>query len=983
MSHGRSTAFARLGSLVVRHGVWVLLGWLLVAGTVNIAFPQLETVVRQQSISVLPHKSTGIQTLSRMADAFDENGIQTVVTVAMGDKDGLGPSQSDLYRRLLDSLHAHPEYFLAVQDLLSNKDTRAQAVSEDGQAWYVMVGLRGAIGSPEAAESLQRAKQITADTFTGSTVTAHVTGPVASLGDTFEAAHSDLAKISLATGVLIAVILLLVYRSLMTASLPLFVIGVSFAVTRGAVSGLGLVGLPISQNAVSFMTAVLLGAGTDYSVFVISRYHEGLRKGLSPAAAVDTALAYTGKVIAASAATVAVTFAIMAFNDLEALSTTGPVCAIAVVVGFAASVTLLPPLLVFAAKHGKGLQRKDITTRHWARVGILAARKPIPTLAASAALLVLLASCAGLVRLSYNDRDNQPVDTDSNLGYALLDQHFPKNLITPQQLLIQSPKDLRNAQSLGDLEQMAQRISQLPGVTAIRGITRPTGVKLQDATLSGQTGKIAEGIDSSLGQVNQNRGQLTELTQGADQLAAGLRQLRDALGAAMPVLTELSSVTDQYQVLVSKLGEAKPAVDRLTSLGPAFDSGIEAVRRAAGAVTPVNDALRATELCTSDPQCARVQENLQALISLQENGFLDGLVSFRDTLVSATGATKLSDLSSALSTSMNRAGKGLNLQTNGGLIAQVKQMVAGINALSDGASQLAGGVHALVDKNLEMAEGMGQIAATLKMMNTEASSPTLSGFYLPQNTFDNTDFKTMAKFFVAKDGKSVRYIIESRLDPYSADGMNLARQVKAVAQQSLPNTSIADADVGVTGFASIYDDLKTTFTADFTRVIVVTVAIVGLILVVLLRSLLAPLYLMATVTLTYLSSLGLAVLVFQILLGKEIFWAVPAMAFIILVAVGADYNMLLISRLREESATNIRVGVIRTVKHTGSVITSAGLIFAASMFGLMSSNLLTITQIGFVIGCGLLLDTFVVRTLTVPAIAVLLGKANWWPAKQQ
>ncbi|OOK65373.1 MMPL family protein [Mycobacterium kansasii] len=134
--------------------------------------------------------------------------------------------------------------------------------------------------------------------------------------------------------------------------------------------------------------------------------------------------------------------------------------------------------------------------------------------------------------------------------------------------------------------------------------------------------------------------------------------------------------------------------------------------------------------------------------------------------------------------------------------------------------------------------------------------------------------------------------------------------------------------------------------------------------------------------LNYGAALGLGTLVFQYGLGKEIAWPVPLLAFIILVAVGADYNMLLISRLREESTHNIRVGVLRTVANTGSVITSAGLIFAASMFGLIVGSIAIMIQAGFIIGCGLLLDTFVVRTLTVPAIATLLREASWWPQRK-
>ncbi|MGB7146042.1 MMPL family transporter, partial [Mycobacterium sp.] len=97
--------------------------------------------------------------------------------------------------------------------------------------------------------------------------------------------------------------------------------------------------------------------------------------------------------------------------------------------------------------------------------------------------------------------------------------------------------------------------------------------------------------------------------------------------------------------------------------------------------------------------------------------------------------------------------------------------------------------------------------------------------------------------------------------------------------------------------------------------------------------------------------------------------------------VGADYNLLLISRIRDESPRGVRFGVIRTVGSTGGVITAAGLIFAASVFGLLLASVSMLVQAGFVLGVGILLDTFLVRTITVPAIAALVGRANWWPSR--
>ena len=120
---------------------------------------------------------------------------------------------------------------------------------------------------------------------------------------------------------------------------------------------------------------------------------------------------------------------------------------------------------------------------------------------------------------------------------------------------------------------------------------------------------------------------------------------------------------------------------------------------------------------------------------------------------------------------------------------------------------------------------------------------------------------------------------------------------------------------------------------------------------------------------------------FQFILGKELHWSLPGLTFILLVAIGADYNMLLISRIRDESPHGVRVGVIRTVGSTGGVITSAGLIFAASMFGLVPASISMMSEAGFIIGVGIVLDTFLVRTITVPALAALIGQANWWPSR--
>lgn len=211
--------------------------------------------------------------------------------------------------------------------------------------------------------------------------------------------------------------------------------------------------------------------------------------------------------------------------------------------------------------------------------------------------------------------------------------------------------------------------------------------------------------------------------------------------------------------------------------------------------------------------------------------------------------------------------------------------------------------------------------------------------------------------------------------------MDQVNEIYDVARGAQPNTTLADATVSMGGYPVALRDTRDYYQQDIRYIIAATLVVVLLTLMVLLRALIAPLYLVGSVVVSFFAAIGIGVLTFQLLFGQELHWSVPPLAFVVLVAVGADYNMLFVSRLRDESPSSVRYGVIRTLGSTGGVITAAGLIFAASMTGLLFSSIDIVVQGGFVIGVGILLDTFVVRTITVPAIATLVGRANWWPSR--
>ncbi|MGC5036761.1 MMPL family transporter [Streptomyces sp. DT190] len=194
--------------------------------------------------------------------------------------------------------------------------------------------------------------------------------------------------------------------------------------------------------------------------------------------------------------------------------------------------------------------------------------------------------------------------------------------------------------------------------------------------------------------------------------------------------------------------------------------------------------------------------------------------------------------------------------------------------------------------------------------------------------------------------------------------------------------AVPGADALVGGYTAQQYDTQQTAARDRTVIVPIVLAVILLILMVLLRSLLVPVLLVATVGLNFLATLGVSALVFGNLLGfSGTDASVPLYGFVFLVALGVDYNIFLMSRVREEALVHgNRQGVLRGLTTTGGVITSAGVVLAATFAALMVIPLAFLVQIAFIVAFGVLLDTLVVRSLLVPALMIDLGPRAWWPS---
>lgn len=176
-------------------------------------------------------------------------------------------------------------------------------------------------------------------------------------------------------------------------------------------------------------------------------------------------------------------------------------------------------------------------------------------------------------------------------------------------------------------------------------------------------------------------------------------------------------------------------------------------------------------------------------------------------------------------------------------------------------------------------------------------------------------------------------------------------------------------------------DLQDLVGGDLTTLGVITLAVIFAIAALLLRSPLAGLVVVGTVSTSYVCALGASVVIWQRMLGQELHWSVLPIAFVLLVAVGSAGNLLLALRIREELPAGPHVSIIRTFAATGAVVTTAGIVVGTTMFALATSSALAVAQIGVTVGIGLLLDALVVRAFVLPAVMVVLSRWLWWPRR--
>ncbi len=914
--------FGWIGVVVVRWP-WAVIGfWIALAAVLSMTFPSLTEMAERRPVPILPPEAPVLQTTRQISEAFHQSGSENenVLLVVLTDENGLNPSDLSTYRTVADNLRPDTRDIVMLQDFVATPALRDAMTSKDHKAWYLPMVLSGWVGTPELHAAYGRVADIVKQAVAGTTLTANLTGPAATGDDMMFVGIKDMHAIEGAVVLMVLIILFVVYRNLITMMLPLVTIGVSVGVAQSVVAGVAQLGLGVSSQTITLMTTMMAGAGVDYAVFLISRYHDSLRQGMPSDQAVVRALTSIGKVIAGSAATVSITFLGMVFTHLGSFRNVGPCLAISIALAFLAAVTFLPALMVLVGRRNWIKPRRDLTTRFWRRLGIHIVRRPVSHLVGSLVVLAILAGCAFLAHFNYDDSKTLPQSVESAVGYRTLGHHFPLNATIPEYLVVQSEHDLRKPANLSALNQLEQRVRQMPDIAAIHGAPVPK----PKSTDNSESEVNDSWTDSALDGRNKDKSN----DDGAGSFP-NVTNLLYSVGATGNAAADLGLPAIPGMAPVDVGDDTTNFVNTVRGIGFAMSVDIaEIANTVNGAPVTVLDVVAVTD---------------------RDGGALKKLSDFAEQLESLPDAD--------------------NIESAARSVRQILDNV--INDLrtlgNDGTNEK--------DRPAPPPADPHNYADAIKQMIDQVKD------LMKQTAHTGGGLTSALTSFISPDGHTARYLVQTNLYPFGNRAMDQIREITDTARGTHPEPALTGASISVSGITAMLRDTRAYYFQDISLIVVMTILIVFLILVAILRAVVAPLYLIASVVISYLSAFGIGVVVFQFMLHQELTWSIPGLTFIVLVAMGADYNLLLISRLREESPHGIRSGVIRTVTSTGGVITAAGVIFAASMFGMLLASISTLVQAGFIIGVGLLLDTFLVRTITVPAIAVLIGKANWWPSR--
>ena len=888
---GFGRALAALCHIVSLRPGWMIAAWASLALGVVVSAPNLTRLAAERQTNLLPPDAESVKIAAQIARAWPDQAYESQAVAALYRPEKIQERDRRFARRLAEGFLAsgHPKSLLRVLGPQSLPEVAHRLDSEDGTMELVVAQFDTSIVSPATHQTVAwleaQARALAREQPAGLQILW--TGDAVIGRDYTRDVQRSLDRAATATVILLLVVLVIVYRSILLALVPLVTIGVSLVVARGVLAWLAAeAGWEVSPLVELFLIAVLFGCGTDFCLFIAWRLGEHWDPD-DPTGAVESTLRGASLALLTSAGTVIVGLSLMGTTRFKLFSSTGPSVALGLALTLVATLTLTPALLVLVARlHPRsfaGLTRPD--SGFWDKVGQFVLKRPLLTWLATLGLMVPPALVGLRDHTTQDILSEMPPLTPSIEALRRVAAKFGQGTLAPLTVVVQAESpgdDLRSSLGLALIDDASRFLNQNRWLSEVRSATQPLG---STAPLD------AARLDARLTEVNKG---FSKMAEGASQLRNGLMEGVGKIRAAM-LLESMATGA-----------RANPS------------SALDTVEKI-------------PEVSASNPLLTML--NLTSSAMQGTRGYVDGLKE----------------------TAERPAPKPAPDVKPKGPDPRLK-MLDDLTLAAAGAGQInAGAVRAESEVARILNDPVGRHALDRLLIT-------------PENIREHPDLLQSFEAYISPDGKHARIDLTPKTRMSSEAAMDQVDNLRRRLGEYLGESIWLKVHTGIAGTNAESADLRALTRRDQYQTWLIVPIGVFVILMIALRDPWSCLNLVATMLLTYVFALGVTHLVFITLLGDEgLDWKVPYFLFVLLVAVGVDYNVFLMTRLQEEARLRgLRLGIVRAIGHTGGLISSAAMITACSFASFLLSPLSSLRQLGFALVVGITIDAVLVRPVLVP-----------------
>lgn len=998
---------------------WAILSIWLIATILLITFqPDINAILRHRGQQVLAENSPSViaDTILNKMDAT--KGNESILVFY--DKNKISASEMEQIEDGVKSIRdSSPELGIdKILDPFSMPEAKSSLVSKDGTT--LLVSFKLDRGSREVDDI----KKAIDSKLSNVQAEHYLTGEDFINDDYLRTSISGVEKSAVLTVIFIFVILIIMFRSVITPLISLLGVAFSYFCSMGIAAQLiDKANFPITTLTQVLLILILFGIGTDYNILLFNRFKEELSHGLSADDAIANTYRTAGKTIAFSILTVLIAFFSLIFSE-SPIYKSGIVVVIGAAILLLEIVTLTPfamkvlgSKLFWPSRNATG--HKD--SKLWDKMSSASIKHPV----VSALIIILVIGSTVLFhqqKLNFDTIGELGDSHPSSKAFYIIADHFGRGQAMPVNVVIDGGRALDNNEALSAIDELTERLKKISGVQQVSSVTQPEGNRIEDfyigsqikATTDGLT-KTRDGVDQivdglKLAQDNlasadfSQAGKMVDgtaqLRNGVAAMADGLKQIQTGLAdgtknpqtiangiaaiesnlsktsAGVKLLAEnyvkmqsgYSLMGDQYQGAAQALLGAKSALlqmqSMVTALGNSY-SGSQTDANYQGLKQTINSLLGSLSGITP--------EGIKALND-NYNSTTAGFGTANKSLLKISGGlTQMADGLSALQSGLGKAASGIgtivtNMSSVTSGLAQMesaqRQLVSGLSGFSTFSSKLSE-----VNNGLkQISDGLGQTNGFLSQLNTNKT------FYIPQEALTNESFKKSLDMFMSADRTITKLTVVLNDDPYSMEALNTVKQINETVFNGLKGTALSGARFGASGPSATTSDINDGLSRDLNRMIVIVLIGVFLVLLLVIRQFWTPVFITASLMGAYYAAMFVINHVFVNLMGYAgISSFVPFFSFIVIVALGVDYSIFLMMRFKEYTDISPREAIAKASRHIGGVVMSAAIILGGTFATLMPSGIVLLSELAVAVIAGLLVLCFLLLPVFLPAMIALPG----------